>query len=237
MKPAPPLANGVRNRLLGRLSPGEFQRLEPHLQHVEMHAKQPLYEPNTSLEHVCFPETGVSSVLTVLDDGTQTEVATVGWEGMIGLPTFLGVRAVEGRAAWQVAGSAFRCPVGAFLQEVSRGDSLAVTLRLYAQAFFHCLARLATCNRRHLIQERCSCWLLFAHDCIEGDQFDLTHESLARIIGVRRPGVTVAAGRLQRAGLIDYARGRLTVLDRAGLEASACECYRSVREQYERLLS
>ena len=237
MKSVPPLANGVRNRILGRLSPDDFQRLRPHLQRLEMWPEQPLYEANAALEHVYFPETGVGSILTVLGDGTQTEVVTVGWEGIVGLPLFHGVNAVPSRAFWQVAGSAYRCGAGAFRQEARRGGGLAEGLHRYAQALAHQLAQLATCNRRHLIQERCSCWLLFAHDCIEGDQFRLTHESLARILGVRRPGVTVAAGRLQQAGLINYARGRLTVLDRAGLEASACECYGSVRGQYERLLS
>lgn len=237
MKPVPPLANGVRNRILGRLSPEDFRRLEPHLQRTEMPSKHPLYEADTPLEHVYFPETGVASILTVLKDGTQTEVATVGWEGMIGLPAFLGVGPVPDRALWQIAGSAFRSRAEVFAREVQRGGSLAEDLHRYVQGLVHQLAQLATCNRRHLIQERCCCWLLFVHDRIEGDQFEITHESLAQMLGVRRPGVTVAAGRLQAAGLIDYRRGRLTVLDRAGLEAAACECYRSVREQYERLLA
>lgn len=236
MKLVPPLANGVRNRLLGRLPPEEFQRLQPHLQRQEMRARDSLYEANAPLHHVYFPEAGVGSILTVLDDGTQTEVTTVGWEGMVGLPLFHGLDSVPGRAFWQVPGTAYRCEAEVFSREARRGGSLAEGLHRYAQALVHQLAQLATCNRRHLIQQRCSCWLLFVHDRVEGDSFDLTHEFLAEMIGVRRSGVTVAAGRLQAAGLIDYRWGRLTVRDRTGLEASACECYGSVRAQQEQLL-
>jgi CRP-like cAMP-binding protein len=188
------------------------------------------------LAHVYFPETGVASIVTVLADGTETEVATVGSEGMVGLPAFWGVEAVSTRAFWQLAGATWRLPVQALRDEKRRGDSLEGVLGRYAQAFLTQVAQSATCNARHTVAQRCSRWLLLTHDRVDGDAFDLKHEFLAQMLGVRRAGVTEAAGALQKAGLIRYGPGRLTILDRAGLEAAACECYGLVRREYERLL-
>ena len=236
MKPLAPERHGVRNRLLGRLSAEAFGRLQSSLEQVDLQPRAPLYEPHWPLAHVYFPETGVASIVTVLADGTETEVATVGSEGMVGLPAFWGVEAVSNRAFWQLAGAAWRLPVEALRDEKQRGGSLEAVLGRYAQAFLTQVAQSATCNARHTVQQRCSRWLLTTHDRVDGDTFDLKHEFLAQMLGVRRAGVTEAAGALQKTGLIRYAPGRLTILDREGLEAAACECYGLVRREYERLL-
>jgi CRP-like cAMP-binding protein len=237
MKPLYPERNGVRNCLLGRLPAEDFRRLRPRLERVDLKPRSPLYEPRVPFRHVYFPEMGVGSIVTVLADGTETEVATVGQEGMLGLPAFLGAVLAPHKAFWQVPGTAWRLPVEALREEKQRGGALSETLSLYAQAFFSQLAQSATCNRRHQVQQRCVWWLLNAHDRVDGDAFDLKHEFLAQMLGVRRAGVTVAAGALRRAGLIRYARGRVEILDREGLEATCCECYWLVRGEFERLLS
>jgi CRP-like cAMP-binding protein len=236
MKPLYPERNGVRNRLLGRLPAEDFRRLRPRLERVDLEPHLPLYEPRVPFAHVYFPEMGVGSIVTILDDGTETEVATVGQEGMLGLPAFLGMALAPHKVFWQVVGTAWRLPVETLRDERQRGGALSETLSLYAQAFFTQLAQSATCNRRHQVQQRCVWWLLNAHDRVDGDEFELTQKFLSQMLGVRRAGVTVAAGALQRAGLIRYARGWVRILDREGLEATCCECYRLVREEFERLL-
>ena len=227
--------SGVRNRILTRLPSDDFRRLEPHLELLELEPRFSLYEPNVDIKYVYFPETGVASIMTVLEGGLESEVATVGFEGIVGLSVFLGVSSIPGRAYWQVSGRAFRLKAKILRKETHSGGSLSDTLHLYAQAFFHHLSLTATCNSRHEIYERCSRWLLMTHDRVVGDEFVITHEFLSKMLGVRRSGVTVAAGMLQRAGLINYTRGRVSILDREGLEAASCECYRIVRDEFERL--
>jgi CRP-like cAMP-binding protein len=203
---------------------------------VELPLGTSLYEPYVPLEHVYFPEDGVASLLTQLDDGIETEVATVGREGMVGLPAFFGVESVPGRAIWQVSGKALMLPTKVLRRETRQGGALNDVLRLYAQGLFTQISQSASCNRRHEIVQRCSRWLLMTHDRANGDEFELTHQFLSKMLGVRRAGVSVAAGILQKADLIKYSRGRITILDREGLEAISCECYRIVREELDRLL-
>jgi len=203
---------------------------------VELPLGTSLYEPYVPLEHVYFPEDGVASLLTQLDDGIETEVATVGREGMVGLPAFFGVESVPGRAIWQVSGKALMLPTKVLRRETQQGGALNDVLRLYAQGLFTQISQSASCNRRHEIGQRCSRWLLMTHDRANGDEFELTHQFLSKMLGVRRAGVSVAAGILQKADLIKYSRGRITILDREGLEAISCECYRIVREELDRLL-
>jgi CRP-like cAMP-binding protein len=203
---------------------------------VELPLGTSLYEPYVPLEHVYFPEDGVASLLTQLDDGIETEVATVGREGMVGLPAFFGVESVPGRAIWQVSGKALMLPTKVLRRETRQGGALNDVLRLYAQGLFTQISQSASCNRRHEIVQRCSRWLLMTHDRVNGDEFELTHQFLSKMLGVRRAGVSVAAGILQKADLIKYSRGRITILDREGLEAISCECYRIVREEFDRLL-
>jgi CRP-like cAMP-binding protein len=203
---------------------------------VELPLGTSLYEPYAPIERVYFPEDGVGSLLTRLDDGVETEVATVGREGMVGLPVFFGVESVPGRAIWQVPGEALVLQAKVLRSETRQSEALNDALRSYAQGLFTQISQSASCNRRHEIKQRCSRWLLMTHDRVNGDEFELTHEFLSKMLGVRRAGVSVAAGLLQKAGLIKYSRGRITIIDREGLEATSCECYRIVREEFDRLM-
>jgi CRP-like cAMP-binding protein len=195
-----------------------------------------LYEPNEQCRYVYFPEAGVAAILNVLEDGRESEVATVGNEGVVGLPAFFGAATSSRRAFWQMSGTAVRMNAGAVQQETRRNGALARALRLYSQALFTQLAQQTTCNRLHTIKQRCCCWLLLTHDRVEGDEFAVTHEFLSQMLGTRRAGVTVIAGALQRARIIRYWRGRITIRNRAKLEKAACECYRTIRAEFDRLL-
>jgi CRP-like cAMP-binding protein len=236
MKPLSPEVNGTRNRILAHLPSKVFQRLRRRMKLVELSLGTSLYEPNAPLEDVYFPEDGVASLLTRLDDGIETEVATVGREGMVGLPVFFGVQTVPGRTIWQVPGKALALQAKVLRQETRHGGALSDVLRLYAQGLFTQISQSASCNRRHEIVQRCSRWLLMTHDRVNGDEFALTHEFLSKMLGVRRAGVSVAAGILQKTGVIKYSRGRIKIIDREGLEGISCECYRIVREEFDRLL-
>jgi CRP-like cAMP-binding protein len=228
--------NGFRNRLLGRLPTRALRSIERQLEQVEAKSRESIFEPNAPIESVYFPETAVGSVLTVLEDGTETEVATVGFEGMIGMPLFFGADRSPGRAFWQISGRTHRLKAEVLRRATVHGGPLTETLHLYTQALFTQLSQSATCNRIHSLEERCCRWLLMTHDRVEGDEFEITHEFLALMLGVRRSGVTIAAGILQKAGLIRYSRGRMTIIDREGLEKAACECHRVVNKEFDRLL-
>ncbi len=195
-----------------------------------------LYQPNEQLKYVYFPERGVAAILNILEDGTESEIATVGNEGVVGLPAFFGAATSSRRALYQISGTAVRVNAAAVRQETRKNGALAKTLRLYSQALFTQLAQQTTCNRLHTIKQRCCCWLLFTHDRVDGDEFGLTHEFLSEMLGARRAGVTVIAGALQRAGIIQNQRGRVTIRNRAKLEKTACECYRMIRAEFNRLL-
>jgi CRP-like cAMP-binding protein len=236
MKPLSREVNRTRNRILGRLPSRDFQRLRRRMKLVELFLGTTLYEPWAPLERVYFPEEGVASLLTRLSDGTETEVATVGREGMVGLPVFFGVESAPGRTIWQVSGKALVLPAKVLRRETQQGGALSDALRLYDQGLFTQISQSASCNRRHEIVQRCSRWLLMTHDRVNGEEFALTHEFLSKMLGVRRAGVSVAAGILQKAGLIKYSRGRITIIDREGLEGISCECYRIVREEFDRLI-
>jgi CRP-like cAMP-binding protein len=236
MKPLSLEVHGTRNRILGHLPSKDFQRLRKRMKLVELPMGTTLYEPSARLEHVYFPEDGVASLLTRLDDGTETEIATVGLEGMVGLPVFFGVESVPGRTIWQVPGKALVLQAKVLRRETRQGGALSDVLCLYAQGLFTQISQSASCNRRHEIVQRCSRWLLMTHDRVNGDEFALTHEFLSKMLGVRRAGVSVAAGILQKAGVIKYSRGRIKIVDREGLEGISCECYRIVREEFDRLL-
>lgn len=231
---SPPLA-GAGNRLLSALPPAEYQRLQPLLEPVSVPFNETVSEPGGPIPYVYFPQTGVFFLITVLSDGAAVEFATVGCEGMVGLPLFLGRETMPSRALCQVEGQSQRLPAAAFRETVRRSEPLAALLRRYTQALMIQVAQSVACNRLHSIDERCARWLLMTHDRVGADQFALTQEFLAQMLGVRRPSVSTVASRLQRAGLIRYRRGRITVVDRKGLEAAACECYRIVRAEFDRL--
>jgi CRP-like cAMP-binding protein len=222
--------------LLNRLPAGELQRLRARLRPVTFQIRDLLFEPNKQIDHVYFPEEGVASILTVLADGSLIEAATVGYEGMVGLPVFLGAERSTSKSFWQVPGRALVMKADDLREEIQKRSQLVDRLNLYTQAFFTQLAQSVSCNRVHNVEQRCARWLLMTHDRVTGDSFTLTHEFLAQMLGVRRAGVTEVAGRLQDAGLINYSRGRISIRNRKGLEKLSCECYRIVRDEVQRLL-
>lgn len=225
-----------RNRILASLPPQEWARLRQTLERVPLSLRQVIFEPGQPIPHVYFPEDGVISILGLMDDGSGVETATVGNEGMAGVPVFLGAMQMAAQAFVQVAGSAWRMPSAALRDEVRRGTELAAALGRYTQALFTLVAQSSACNRKHGVEQRCARWLLMTHDRVQGDTFGLTQLFLSQMLGVRRATVSEAAGALQQAGLIEYTRGRISVLDRAGLEAAACACYRVIHAEFARMV-
>ncbi len=224
------------NRLLAALPAMEYDRLRPRAELVTPGIKEPLYAAGRPIAHVYFPLSGVFSMVATMDDGAIMEVATIGSEGMVGLPAFLGAGTSPLTTFAQVEGEALRLAAATLRELAGPGSRLHDRLQRYTQALFILTAQSVACNRLHPVEARCGRWLLMTHDRVGGAQFPLTHEFLAQMLGVRRASVTEVAGRLQTAGLIRYQRGVITVLDRPGLEASACECYRGIRGELDRLL-
>ena len=234
---APDDLHGPReNRLLAALPREDYERLLAKLDMVSLAIKQIVYEPNGPIPHVYFPTSAVTSVISIMEDGVGVEVATVGNEGMVGLPLFLGAATTPLQAFCQVPGAAARLKADVFRDEIDRGSPLHGLLQRYTQALLNQIAQSAACNRVHSIDQRCARWLLMTHDRVRADQFLLTQEFLAQMLGVRRASVNTAAGMLQKAGFIRYTRGRITVTDRPGLESASCECYRIIKEDFDRLL-
>lgn len=225
-----------RNRLLAALPASELADLRPHLEAVQVTTREPLYEPGQVIRSVYFPESMVVSFATTLRDGSTVEVGTAGREGIVGLPVFLGDELSIVRAIAQIPGAALRMDVTTFVRVSRAPGPLHQLLLHYTQAFLTQVAQTATCNAAHLVEQRCARWLLMTHDRVDGNEFPLTHEFLAFMLGVRRAGVTLAMRALQDAGLVSYTRGRVTITDRAGLERASCECYRTVRAHFERTL-
>ena len=234
--PATDAQRAERNKLLRALPPEEYAWISSHLTPVSLKLRDVLAEANEPFRHVYFPETSVASMVNRVGGGT-VEVGTVGNEGMAGLSAFLDGGAAPSQTFAQIAGEAKRMPAGVFAVGADERPGLRRLINRYTQAFLTQVAQTAACNRAHEVQERCARWLLMTHDRVGGDTFTLTHEFLSFMLGVRRAGVTVAAGTLQKAGLIRYSRGKVTVLDRSGLEEASCECYGVVQEHYDRLLS
>lgn len=226
----------VNNRLLASLPREEYERLVPYLEPVFLDFKRELYQPNVSIEFVYFPLDGVYSLLSLTSEGELIEVATVGNEGIIGLPVFLGVREIPGIAMCQVPGNALRMRAEDLQNQVTHGTSLYDVLHRYTQALFNFISQSALCNRVHSIEQRCCRWLLLTHDRVGTDEFPLTHEFLSQMLGVRRASVSEVASRLQNAGFIFYRYGKMSILDRAGLEATSCECYGLIKGEFERLI-
>ncbi len=236
MKIKPVARKGFRNRILDRLPRRELARIRRALTEVEAAVRDEIYEPNKPFDYVYFPETSIASVVNVMEDGTEIEVATIGYEGMVGLPVFLGANQSPARSFWQVAGTAFRLDA-AFLEKEKRNRTpFARILGIYTQGFFAQIAQSVTCNRLHNVEQRCARWLLMTHDRVPGDDFPLKQEFLGQMLGVRRAGISEVAGRLQRKRLIKYSRGWMSVIDRVGLERISCECYQVVAREYRRLL-
>jgi CRP-like cAMP-binding protein len=229
------LPTPAENKLLAALSRGEQARLLPHLEPVSLHFEEVLYEPEALIRHVYFPTSGMISLVLALEDSLLAQVGRVGNEGMVGLPVFLGVTTSHTRAFVEIPGEALRLKASVFRQEIRRAGALSSLLLRYTQALIRHSERLTVCNTWHTIEQRLCRWLLVAHDRVRADQFEVTQEFLSQMLGAHRQSVTLAASNLQKAGLIRYSRGKLRILDRPGLEQASCECYRAVKELFERL--
>ncbi len=225
-----------QNHLLAALPAAEFARLLPDLEWVSLPLGQVLYESGEQMRHVYFPTTSIVSLLYVLEDGASAEIAVVGNEGIVGVSLFMGGETTPSRAAVQSAGDAYRLKGQLLKEEFNRSGELQHLLLRYTQALLTQMAQTAVCNRHHSVNQQLCRWLLLSMDRLPSNELTMTQELIANMLGVRREGVTEAAGKLQRAGLIEYHRGRITVLDRAGLEAQACECYAVVKKEFDRLL-
>ena len=224
------------NYLLRLLTHDEYATLEPGLERVTLTAGQVVANPNEPFSHVYFPETCVFSQVKHLTGGDSVEVGTVGREGLCGISVFLGGDVLPDRVISQVPGQAQRMGAQEFSAVAESLPGLRHLLLRYTHAYLAQVAQTAACNAAHSVEQRCARWLLMTHDRVGGKQFQLTQEFLSFMLAVRRPGVTVAAGVLQRRGLLRYSRGKIDVLDRAGLEAASCECYSDVRSHFDRLL-
>ncbi len=226
----------VRNRLLAALSPDDFALLAPALQPTRLELKQVLYAAHQRIGTAYFLESGIVSMLAPLEEGRFMEVGLVGREGLVGLPVVLGADSSATEAMVQAPGTALRIRSAELREAFEASATLRRLLLRYAQAYHAQVVQTAACNGHHLLGERLARWLLMAHDRVEGDEFPMTQEFMSLMLGVRRAGVSVTASILQKAGAIGYTHGSITVLDRSGLEAAACECYGTVRQQFEHLV-
>ncbi len=224
------------NLLLAAVTADELERLAADLEPVSMVLGDVLYESGSRQDYVYFPTTAIVSLLYVMENGASAEIAVVGNDGMVGVSIFMGGETTPSRAVVQSAGMAYRLPGRILKREFTRGATMQHLLLRYLQALLTQMSQTAVCNRHHSVDQQLCRWLLLSIDRLPSDKLVMTQELIANMLGVRREGVTEAAGELQRAGLIRYSRGRITVLDRAGLEARACECYAVVKRESDRLL-
>ena len=225
-----------RNRLLAALPAEDMDRLRPRLEPVEVTLRQIIQVPDEPITAVYFPESGWVSMVALLVDGSSVEVGIIGFEGMVGVPVLLGSDRSPTEGMIQAPGTLLRLSADVFREELDRSTALRTRLLRYALAFQVQVTQTAACNGHHALEQRLARWLLIAHDRVEGDDFPMTQEFLAMMLCVHRPGVTIAARLFQQAGLIRYNSGRITIMDRAGLEAAACECHGVVAREFQRLL-
>ena len=232
----PPLESRPKNKLLACLPPADFQRLRPHLKTIPLKVKQILHPVNEPIREVFFLNGGVASMTTVMKNGSMVEIATVGDEGLIGINAFFGGAMLSGETMLQVPDTnAEVMSVETFNRELARGGPFHDCVRRYSQGLLMLIMQSTGCMALHPVQERCCRWLLMTHDRIRSDEFHLSHEFLAMMLGSTRPTVTLVAGALQKAGLIRYTHGRIRILDRKSLEQTACECYGTVKAHFDRL--
>lgn len=225
-----------QNQLLAALPLAEFESLTAQLEHVPLALGEVLYEPGGQLQHAYFPTTAIVSLHYVMASGASTESAGVGNEGVVGIALFLGGNTTPSSAVVQTAGHAYRLERSKLLQEFNRAGTMHRLLLRYTQALITQMMQAAACNRHHSIEQQLCRWLLLTLDRLPSNELVMTQELVASMLGVRREGITEAAGKLQRAGLISYRRGHIEVLDRTGLERHACECYAVVKQELSRLL-
>jgi CRP-like cAMP-binding protein len=224
------------NRLLGLLSARDYRRLCPHLHRVALEYRQSLYRARKPIEFIYFIETGVGSLVNTMANGQAAEVGTIGNEGLVGLPLVFGDDRGPTSVYVQVPGIGLRMKAELFKKEMARSASMRTVMLHYAHAFFNQVAQSAACNHFHSLEQRCCRWMLMTHDRMHSDEFLLTQEFLAMMLGVRRTGVSAAASTLQRAGLIRYKLGNVTIIDRHGLIRRSCECYGVSKKEFDRLL-
>ena len=225
-----------QNHLLAALPAAEFERLAPHLEPVELLLGDVLYESGGLLQHVYFPTTAILSLHYVMESGASSEIAGVGNEGVLGISLFMGGNTTPSRAVVQTGGAGYRLSAQLMLQEFKRAGPMQQLMLRYTQALITQMSQTAACNRHHsLVQQLCR-WMLLTLDRMPTNELIMTQELVASMLGVRREGVTEAAGKLQQSGVISYRRGHITVLDRAGLESQVCECYAVVKKEFARLL-
>jgi CRP-like cAMP-binding protein len=227
----------LQNQLLAALPAPEFRRLETNLQLVHLELGQVIYESGCKLDSVYFPSTAIISMLYVLEDGASAEIAVVGKEGVLGIALFMGGDTTPSRAVVQSEGWCYRLDARRIKAEFMRGGPVMMLLLRYTQALITQMTQTAVCNRHHRIEQQLCRWLLLSLDRLDSPSLHMTQDLIANMLGVRREGVTEAAGKLQRDGLIRYSRGQITVLDRAGLELRVCECYAVVQQEFDRLLT
>jgi CRP-like cAMP-binding protein len=225
-----------QNHLLDALPASDYDRIQAHLKLVPMALGEVLYESGAKLRYVYFPTTSIVSLLYVMEDGASAEIAIVGNEGILGISLFMGGETTPSRAVVQSAGYGFRLRAKLLTDEFGRFGPMMHLLLHYTQALITQMAQTAVCNRHHSVDQQLCRWLLLSLDRLASNELSMTQELIANMLGVRREGVTEAAGKLQNAGLISYQRGRITVLDRPGLEARSCECYQVVKTEFDRLL-
>lgn len=224
------------NRLLAALPPDEYERLLPKLQQVSFSLGEVVYEFGGHLDYVYFPTTSIVSLLYTMENGTSAEMGLTGNDGVVGIALFMGGGTMPNRAVVQSAGEAIRMNVKVLQDEFARGGKFQQLLLRYTQALITQISQTAVCNRLHSVDQQLCRWLLLSHDRVKADELIMTQELIADMLGVRREGVTVAAGRLQDSGAISYIRGHIKILDRPKLEEAVCECYRVVKDEFDRLL-
>jgi CRP-like cAMP-binding protein len=226
----------LENRILAALGDGEREGIFPYLEQVSLPVGEVLFEPGDRVRQIYFPINSVVSMLAAMENGTTVEAGVIGNEGVVGISTILGAETSMVQGLVQVSGEALRIPAEPLMAEFKRGGKLQAFILRHTHTLFTMVSQTAACNRLHTVEERLARWLLTTRDRVESDEFLLTQEFIARMLGTRRAGVTVAAGILQQAGLINYRRGRIFIIDRERLEEVSCECYRIVKEEYDRYL-
>jgi len=229
-------ADPHQNHLLNALPAADYARLRPHFEHVDLKLGDVLYEPGGRMRFVYFPTTAIVSLLYVMEDGASAEIAIVGNEGILGIALFMGGESTPSRAVVQSAGFGYRMKAALLKEEFGRFGVLMHLLLRYTQSLITQMAQTAVCNRHHSVDQQLCRWLLLSLDRLASNELTMTQELIANMLGVRREGVTEAAGKLQSAGLISYRRGKITVLDRLGVETRSCECYQVVKKEFDRLL-
>lgn len=225
-----------QNQLFHSIPPEEWKRLLPHFTMVDLELGMILYEPGIKMTHVFFPSTAIVSLLYGLENGASAEIAVVGNEGLVGISIFMGGETATSRAVVQSAGFGYKIKSSILLSEFNRSVPVMHLLLRYTQALISQMTQTAVCNRHHSLDQQLCRWLLLSADRLTGNELIMTQELIANMLGVRREGVTEAATKLQKEGLIKYARGHITILNRTGLEQRTCECYKVVKKEYDRLL-